>query len=126
MCFLKVLSDSVSKAIQLSGGISFETAYFIVKFDKFFNCFNVSSYLASKRNRKPFLQPYRDPNDLQLNVIFVSLTIVFMFLYTIFKKLLMYLDHWKKSVDDRKDCDPEEKKQIVLSSITEQGIRITA
>ena len=43
MCFLKVLSDSVSKAIQLNGGDGFETSYFIAKFDKFFHCFNVSS-----------------------------------------------------------------------------------
>jgi len=86
MCFLKVLSDSVSKAIQLSGRSSFETAHFIAKFDKFFDCYNVSSYLAGKRNRKPFLQPYCGPHDFRLTVRFVSLTTVFMFLYAVFKK----------------------------------------
>ena len=72
MCFLKVLSDSVSKAIQLNGGDGFETSYFIAKFDKFFDCFNVSSYSAGKRSRKPFLQPYRGPNDFRLTVRFAS------------------------------------------------------
>ena len=72
MCFLKVLSDLVSKAIQLNGGDGFETSYFIAKFDKFFDCFNVSSYSAGKRSRKPFLQPYRGPNDFRLTVRFAS------------------------------------------------------
>ena len=67
-CFLKVLSDSVSKAIERSGGSSFETSYFIAKMDKFFDCFNVSSYCAGKRSRKPFLQPYRGANDFRLTV----------------------------------------------------------
>jgi len=47
----------------------------------------------------------------------------FIFLYVVFKEL-MYLDHWKKSVDDQKYCNPEEKKQMVLSNITKHGIRI--
>lgn len=70
MCFLKVLSDSVSKAIELSSGDGFETSYFIAKMDKFFDCFNVSSYSAGKRSRKPFLQPYRSANDFRLTVRF--------------------------------------------------------
>jgi len=36
----------------------------------------------------------------------------------------MYLYHWKKTIDDCRDCDPE-KKHMVLNGITEQGIRIT-
>ena len=70
MCFLKVLSDSVSKAIRLSGGDGFETSNFIAKMDKFFDCFNVSSYSAGKRSRKPFLQPYRSASDFRLTVRF--------------------------------------------------------
>jgi len=37
----------------------------------------------------------------------------------------MYLDCWKKTVDDLRICDPEDKKNMVLGDITEQGIRIT-
>jgi len=50
------------------GGQAFETAYFIQKMDKFFDCFNVSSYTAGKKNRKPFQQPYRSANDFRLTV----------------------------------------------------------
>jgi len=74
LCLIKVLSDSVSKAILLTGGgKAFETFYFIAKMDKFFDCFNVSSYSAGKRNRKPFLQPYRSAEDFRLTVSFYSL-----------------------------------------------------
>lgn len=58
----------MSKAIELSGGSDFETSNFIAKMDKFFDCFNVSSYSAGKRSRKPFLQPYRGANDFRLTV----------------------------------------------------------
>lgn len=55
----QVLSDTVSKALKLTGGRNaFETAYFVEKMDKFFDCLNVSSYFAGKRHRKPFQQPY--------------------------------------------------------------------
>ena len=41
------------------------------------------------------------------------------------KELILYLDDWKKTVNDRDDCEDDEKKQMLLSSITEQGIRMT-
>jgi len=65
----QVLSDSVSKALMLTGGgIAFETAYFIQKMDKFFDCFYVLSFNAGKKKRKPFLQPYHSTNDFKLIV----------------------------------------------------------
>ena len=45
-----------------------ETAWFIEKMDKFFDCFNVSSFVAGKKNRKPFQQPYRGADDFRLTV----------------------------------------------------------
>ena len=73
---MSVFSDSVSKAIQISSGNAFETSYFIAKMDKFFDCLNVSSYshVAGKQSRKPFLQPYRGPNDFRLTVRFLCIT----------------------------------------------------
>ena len=69
LCYDQVMSQSVSSAIHLTcGPQAFETAYFIEKIDKFFDCFNVSSYTAGKRKRKPFQQPYRSANDFRLNV----------------------------------------------------------
>ena len=37
----------------------------------------------------------------------------------------MYLDHWKKTVDDRNDCEDDDKKHMVLSRVTDRGIRMT-
>ena len=50
------------------GGKAFETAYFIAKMDKFFDCFNVSSFTAGRKKRKPFVQPYHSANDFRLTV----------------------------------------------------------
>ena len=68
--YLQVLSNSVSKAIELQGGPnSFETAYFM---NNFFDCLNVSSYSAGKRNRNAFQQPYLSPTDFRLEVTTLS------------------------------------------------------
>ena len=32
----------------------------------------------------------------------------------------MYLDHWKKTVDDRNDCEDDDKKHMVLSRVTDR------
>lgn len=65
----QVLSESVGEALYLTGGkTAFETAYFIQKMDKFFDCFNVRFYNQGKLNRKPFQQPYRSENDFRLEV----------------------------------------------------------
>jgi len=50
------------------GGIAFETAYFIQKMDKFFDCFNISLFNAGKKKHNPFLQPYCSANDFRLTV----------------------------------------------------------
>lgn len=66
---IKVLSETVSKALKLTGGKeAYETAYFIEKIDKFFDSLNVSSYTAGKLHRKPFQQPYRSGDDFRLSV----------------------------------------------------------
>lgn len=55
----------MAAAIRLCGGEdAIETANFIEKMDKFFDCFNVSTL----HQRKPFLEPYRSKNDFRLNV----------------------------------------------------------
>ena len=66
---MKVLSESVSKALYFSGNDkAFETAYFIGKMDKFFDTLNVSSFAQGKLKRKVFQQPYRSSNDFRLTV----------------------------------------------------------
>jgi len=47
------MSDSVSKALLLTvGSEAFETAVFIGKVDKFFDCLNVTSYTKGIKSRK--------------------------------------------------------------------------
>ena len=36
------------------------------------------------------------------------------------------MDHWKASVDSRADFSDEEKKSMMLSRITEKGMRMTS
>ena len=69
-CILpQTLSESVSNALYLTGGSkAFETAYFVGKVDKLFDCLNVSFYNQGKLKWKPFQQPYRSPNDFRLKV----------------------------------------------------------
>jgi len=65
----QVLSDSVSKALMLTGGSeAFETAMFIAKVDKFFDCLNVTSYRKGFKTRKEFQKPYFKKDDARLKV----------------------------------------------------------
>ena len=64
-----MLSESVGEALYLTGGsAAFETAYFVQKMDKFFDCLNVRFYNQGKLARKPFQQPSRSENDFRLEV----------------------------------------------------------
>ena len=64
-----MLSSTVAEAIKLTKSKeAMETAWFIEKMDKFFDCFNVSSFVAGKKKRKPFQQPYRGADDFRLTV----------------------------------------------------------
>ena len=62
-----LLSESVSKALQFTGGPDVEeTAKFAGTFDKFFDALNVSNYTEGVRHRKPFQLPYRSSSDFWL------------------------------------------------------------
>ena len=66
---MQVLSESVSKAIELTGGPDAkETSIFCDMFDKFFDCLNVRDYNSGKLQRKPFLNPYHSATDFRLQV----------------------------------------------------------
>lgn len=68
---MQVMSDSVSKAIELTGGPDAqETARFVAIFDKFFDCLNVNDYNTGCRKRKVFKQPYQSGTDFRLEVSF--------------------------------------------------------
>lgn len=66
---IQVLSESVSKALQLiQGGQAGETAKLVDHMDKFFDALNVSNFTEGKKNRKPFQTPYRSDTDFRLTV----------------------------------------------------------
>ena len=59
----------MANAMKLTGGDEVvETVKFIDKFDKFFDCVNVSSLSGGKLSRNPFKSPYRSPSDFRLKV----------------------------------------------------------
>lgn len=67
---LQVFSDSVSKALSLTGGAdASETAIFVGMMDKFFDCLNVHNYTSGVHSRKPFQMPYTSASDFRLKVI---------------------------------------------------------
>ena len=50
------------------GDFARETIKFIRNMDRFFDCFNVSSFTKGKESRKCFLSPYRKDNDFRMKV----------------------------------------------------------
>ena len=66
---MKVLSESVSKALPLAvGPQASETAQFAAIFNKFFDILNVSNFTNGTRYRNPSLHPYRHGEDERLKV----------------------------------------------------------
>lgn len=64
-----MLSESVSKALTLTGGdIVTETAKFASYFDKFFDALNVKSLTEGKHKRKDYRLPYTSADDPRLDV----------------------------------------------------------
>ena len=67
--YIQVFSESVGKAIKLTGGPEAEeTSKFILMFDQFFDVFNVSNFTNWARQRKQFRYPYRSKEDSRLDV----------------------------------------------------------
>ena len=68
------MSDTVSKALQLTGGSDVqETTKFVQMVDRFFDCMNVNSYDTGRLKRKIFKQPYRSATDFRLKVCMMCL-----------------------------------------------------
>ena len=64
------MSESVSKAIKLTGGEeAAETAVFIDMLDKFFDALNVHNYEHGIHSRKKFQMPYTSSSDFRLKVV---------------------------------------------------------
>ena len=128
----QVLSESVSKALVLTGEQEAqETAKFVALIDKFFDILNVSNFTNGTRNRKPFQHPYRHGDDARLTVSLYNTLSKYMPLCTKYyiqwleEEFLPYLDQWEKSVEAREGFTKTQKKQMLLSSETRLGLRMT-
>ncbi len=63
------MSESVSKALKLTGGPEVEeTVKFVEYMDKFFDALNVSNYVGGVHKRKEFRLPYTSADDNRLTV----------------------------------------------------------
>ena len=61
------MSDSVSKALLLTGGCeAFKTAVFIGKVDKFFDCLNVTSYTIRVLSQE---RSFRNPTSTEMTLV---------------------------------------------------------
>ena len=63
-----VLSDRVSKALDLTGDEAKETAKFVQMFDEFFDCLN-EQFHKRQTPQERFPEPYRKTTDFRLKVI---------------------------------------------------------
>ena len=64
-----MLSESVSKALHLTGGEeTSETARFVGMVDKFFDCLNVHNYTHGRHSRKENQFPYTSAEDSRREV----------------------------------------------------------
>lgn len=67
---MQVLSETVSKALEHSGGNeASETAKFVKMIDRFFDCLNVTNLTNGMHKRKSFQDPYTKADDFHLKVI---------------------------------------------------------
>jgi hypothetical protein len=108
----QVLSDSVAKGLELFvGEDAKETAKFADIFNKFFDCFNVTHCLEAQRSRNEYKLPYRSAQDIRLRWLQ--------------QDFLGYLSSWEESVRDRDGFSRMQKKQMMLSTETLLGLRIT-
>ena len=90
-----MLSESISKALQLTGGEDAEgTANFVMMFDKFFDCLNVTNFTNGAKARKPFQKPYTNSDDIRLKVskLFINITLAHLFLI-VARRRLFRLSH---------------------------------
>lgn len=63
------MSATVAKALHFTFGDGAEqTACFVEKVNKFFDCFNVSTFTQGKFFRKVFQMPYRRADDFRMKV----------------------------------------------------------
>ena len=61
-----------------------ETIRFVDMMDKLFDVFNVNSYDAGKKKRKPFQDPYRSADDDRVKVYYNTIASMQLFSFTLY------------------------------------------
>ena len=68
---MKVLSETVANGLRFTfKEEARETANFVEKVDKFFDCFNVTNFTECFTKIKPYRMPYRNGEDFRLKVLY--------------------------------------------------------
>eukprot|EP00731_Ephydatia_muelleri_P010470 Em0005g1056a len=108
----QVLSESVSKAVELIGGVeAAETAKFLIMFDKFFDCLNVSNCSEGHQQRKAFREPYRSADDFRLKWLE--------------EDFLGYISDWETYVKNIDGVSQKMRQKMLLSPQTLLGLKMT-
>lgn len=108
----QVLSESVGVCIRDFGPQEAKrTAEFCLKFDKFFDCFNVRNSDEHWKKKKEFLKPYTSATDVRFEWL---------------DGFLSYLDCWKESIEERDGTfTATERNNMFLSLPTYNGIKMS-
>jgi hypothetical protein len=109
----QVLSSSVSAAFQMLDNAAEyeETSKFCCIFDKFFDCLNTRFAGEGKKSRKPDLDAYRSIDDVRFKWLE--------------EEFIGYLDEWERDVSEREGFTSDERKKMLLSQETLEGLRMT-
>lgn len=106
-----------------------ETAKFLLMFDRFFDCLNVSNFDDGKHQRKPFREPFRTADDFRLKVqvwwCIHTKCITSYYLQWLQGEFLAYLTDWERYVMNIKGVSKKAKKCMLLSPQTLLGLKIT-
>ena len=107
----QILSNSVGKALESFGPPDSKgTSQFCLKFDAFFDCFNVRNTKEHMLKRKPFLKPYSDVNDAR---------------FAWLDSFIKYLEDWKKSTMTREGTFSQtDRNNMFLSYQTYEGLKM--
>jgi hypothetical protein len=98
--------------------------------DRFFDILNSRNLDESILKRKPDLSPISSIDDPRLKVIgcaarHLFTSILYVILQWLKENFLAYLDEWEQSVNGRTGFTVAEKRKMMLSRETIEGIRIT-
>ena len=126
-----MLSESVSKALHLTGGPEVvETAHIVSFMDKFFDALNVTNYTNVTRENS-----FNSPTSLQRtsvskyaqHVLYVHyfLTLLCTFVQWLEKYFLPYLENWEKWAHTIPDLTATEWNNMLLSAKTRLGLNVT-